>query len=78
MMHILQMLGVIVVSAMFLAEPSVADHHKKGGNKAEAGKKATAKNGPGPRATQKAAKQKPAAKFGGQERDKLGQQHTNN
>ena len=52
---------------MFLAEPSVADHHKKGGSKAKVGQKVTAKNGPGPRATQKAAKQKPAAKFGGHE-----------
>ena len=41
MMRLLQMLGVIVVSVIFLATPSVADHHKKGGNKAEAGKKGT-------------------------------------
>jgi hypothetical protein len=45
----------------------VADHHKKGGSKAKAGQTATAKNGPGPRASQEAAKQKLAAKLGGQE-----------
>ncbi len=61
------MLGMMVVSVMFPAEPSVADHHKKGGSKAKTGQKATAKSSPGPRASQKAAKQKPAAKFGGQE-----------
>jgi hypothetical protein len=78
MMRILQMLGVMVVSVMFLAEPSVANHHKKGGSKAKVGQKRAPKSSPGPGATQKAAKQKPGAKFGGQERDKLGQQHTNN
>ena len=66
-MRILQILGVIVVSVMFLATPSMADHHKKGGSKAKVGQKRAPKSSPGPGATQKAAKQKPGAKFGGQE-----------
>ena len=57
MMHILQMLGVIVVSAMFLAEPSVADHHKKDGSIAKAGQKATSENGRDPQASHEAVKQ---------------------
>ena len=56
-MRILQILGVIVVSVMFLATPSMADHHKKGGNKAKAGQKGAAKGSPGARASQKAARQ---------------------
>ena len=32
-MRILQILGIIVVSVMMLATPSLADHHKKGGPK---------------------------------------------
>ena len=66
-MRILQILGIIVVSVMLLATPSLADHHKKGGTKAKAGQKGAAKSGAGMRASQKAAKQKPAAQLGGQE-----------
>ena len=66
-MHMLQIFGVIVLSVMFLATPSLAGHHKKAGKNAKAGQKSTAKSHTSPRASQNTAKHKPALQLGGQE-----------